>query len=97
MQVSDHPVSAGGHPISKFKWRVDIIQRFDANAGPANGDVAVVEHPSQYRLVDIHALNLIHVHLNRVSADEAPLVDDAAVSHINLCGPAPKPGTECQS
>src|SRR6476646_11395304 len=91
------PVSAGGHLISKFEGRVDIVQRLDANAGPANGDVAKIEHPSQYRLIDIHAFNLVHVHLNRMPADEAPLVDDAAVSDINLGRPAPEPGPESQS
>jgi hypothetical protein len=87
-------MSASGYLISEFKRRIDIVQRFNPDTGPANGDVAIIEHPSKNRLVDINALNLVHIHLNRMPTDETPLVDDAAVGHVYLSRPAPEPGAE---
>src|SRR5262245_21521636 len=91
------PISAGGHLISEFKRRVDIVERFDSDAGSANDDVAIIQHPSENRLIDIDAFNLVHIHLNRMPTDETPFVDDAAVGHIDFRGPAPEPGGETQS
>src|SRR5262245_35740116 len=90
------PLSTGSYLVSEFERRVDIVQRFDPDTSPANDDVAIIKHSSENRLIDIDAFNLVHVHLNRMPTDEAPLIDDAAVGHVDFRGPASEPGGETQ-
>ena len=59
---------------------------------PLDGDGAVVQHPSGHRLIDIHARDLVHVHLDGVPVDKSPLVDHAPVGDGDLGGPAYEPG-----
>ena len=66
-------------------------ERLEPRAGAADGDVAVVEKTAEQRLVDVDALDLVHVHLGGVAPDEAALQDDAAVGDGDLGGPALEP------
>src|SRR5690242_9306710 len=86
--------SPRGHSVAEGERRVDAPQRLDAVASAANDDVAIVENAAEDRLIDIDALDLVHVHFDRVAADEAGLVDDAAVGHVDLSRPPPEPGAE---
>ena len=63
-------------------------------AGTDDMDRAVVEHPAQDRLVDIHRGDLVHVHLDGVPGDEPSLVDHAPVGHRDLGDPADEPGVQ---
>src|SRR4051812_48975387 len=63
---------SGNHGAAKGERRLDHAQGFQAVAGAAHQHVAVVEHPSQDRLVDVDALDLVHVHLDGDAADESP-------------------------
>jgi hypothetical protein len=45
-------------------------------------------------LVDIDALNFVHVHLDRMASDETPFEDNAAVGHVYLRRPPSEPGGE---
>src|SRR5262245_52773463 len=91
------PRSTGGYLVPEFERRIDYCAAARSDTGPANGDVSIIKHPSENRLIDIDAFNLVHVHLNGMSADEAPLIDDAAVGHVDFRGPAFEPGGESQS
>src|SRR6185312_8071283 len=86
--------SPRGHGIAEGERRIDPAQRLDAVAGAANDDVAIVEDAPEDRLIDIDALDFVHVHFDRVAADEAGLVNDAAVGHVDLSRPPPEPGAE---
>src|SRR5450631_4801046 len=85
-------MSARCHVVAEIERGADAVQRLPAFAGTVNGDVAVVQQPAENRLVDIDAFHLVHVHFDRVPLDEAALVYDAPVGHVDLGGPAPEPG-----
>jgi hypothetical protein len=42
---------------------------------------SVVENTTPKGLVNVHALDFVHVHLDRMATNEAPLVYDTAVGH----------------
>ena len=63
--------------VAERERGVDQPERLEAGAGAADGDVAVVEEAAEQRLVDVDALDLVHVHLGGVAPDEAALQDDA--------------------
>ena len=59
---------------------------------PCNCDVAVIQQPAENRLVDVDALDFVHVHFDRVPFDEAFLVHDTPVGDVDFDCPAPEPG-----
>src|SRR5438876_4488275 len=84
--------SARRHAAAEVQGVVDHPQGLDAGAGPANGDIAVIEDAAEDGLVDVHALDLVHVHLDGVPSDQTPLEDHAAVGDRELGADAPDPG-----
>jgi hypothetical protein len=46
-----------------------------------NHDRSEIEQAAQYGLIDIHALDFIHIHFDGVAADQATLEDDAPIRH----------------
>src|SRR5690348_2575068 len=82
--------------IAEGDRRIHVGERLDTDAHASDDDVAVVEDAAEDRLVDVDALDLVEMHLDGAPADEAALVDDAAVGHRNLGCPAAEPGDEQQ-
>src|SRR6266571_5079395 len=50
---------------------IDVRQRLDPHAGAVNDHVAIIEQAAEDGLVDVHALDLVHVHFHGVAAHEA--------------------------
>ena len=63
-------------------------------AGSGDAHRAVAENAAKHRLVDVHGLDLVHVHLFGLAPDEAALGDDTLVGHRELGDPADEPGVE---
>src|SRR5579883_2335002 len=84
-------LSARRNRAPQFERRVDLADRLERAPGAADRDIAVVENAPKQRLVDIDAFDLLHVHLDRVAADEAALENDAAVGHRDFRRRAAKP------
>ena len=59
----------------------DIANRLEAAPGAAHDDRAIAEDAAEERLVDVHALDLVAVHLNRMPREQAGLVDHAVVGY----------------
>src|ERR1035437_5241494 len=57
-------------------------------------DSAVVEQPPEYRLINIHGLDLVHVHLHGMAFNEPTLVDNASVRNRELSDPANEPSVQ---
>ena len=68
-----------------------------SGASSSNGHVAVIENPSHHSLIDIDALDLVHVYLNSVALNEAVRINDAAVRDHNLVRPADEPRRNARS
>src|SRR5262249_8832837 len=83
-----------GDVIAELDRRIHLLERLDADADTTDEDVAVVEDAAEDRLIDVDAFDLVEMHLDGASANEAALVDDAPVGHRDLGGPAAKPGPE---
>src|SRR5580692_7046849 len=64
---------------SQPQRRIDGFQPLERAADAAHGDVAVVEQPPKQRLIDVDALDLLHVHLDGMPADQAAFENDAAI------------------
>ena len=62
--------------------------------GAHDTDDAVVEDASENRLVDIHRLDLVHVHLGGLAPNEPTLEDDTLVGDRELGDPANEPGAQ---
>src|SRR5947209_2835702 len=75
---------------------IDVRQRLDPHAGAVNDHVAIIEQAAEDGLVDVHALDLVHVHFHGVAAHEAALVDDPAVGDRDLRGHPVKPSARQQ-
>src|SRR5438034_932256 len=75
---------------------IDVRQRLDPHAGAVNDHIAVIEQAAEDGLVDVHALDLVHVHFHGVAAHEAALVDDPAVGDRDLRSHPVKPGARQQ-
>jgi hypothetical protein len=75
------------------EWRIGLKR----GARSSNGHVAVIENPSHHGLIDIDALDLVHVYLNSVALNEAVRVDNAAVRNHNLVHPADEPRAQTQA
>src|SRR6185437_2043503 len=77
--------------VAELERPRDQAQRLEARAGAADQNVAIVENAAGHRLVHMDAFDLVHVHLERVPADETVLVDDAAFGDRHFGGEAPPP------
>src|SRR5215468_8565242 len=67
------------HVIAELDRVGDRLQGLEACADAAHQNVAVSEHAAEHRLVDVDALDLVHVHLDGFAANEALFVDDATI------------------
>src|SRR5215475_2766202 len=83
-----------GHMVAEFDRRIDVLERFDSDAHAANDDIAIAEDATDNRLLDVDALDLVHLHFDRAAADEAALVNDTSVGHRNLGDEPPEPSRE---
>src|SRR5665213_2057564 len=63
---------------------VDIGESLDAAAGAVDRHDAIAEDAAEDRLVDVDALDLRHVHLDRVAVEDAALVDHPPVADGEL-------------
>src|SRR5881628_2471513 len=77
--------------IAEGDGSVHFAYRLERCTSSSNRHIAVIEYPSQHALIDINALNLVHVHLNSVALNEPVRIDDAAVRDHNLVRPADEP------
>ena len=71
--------------------RSRFAYRLERGARTSNGHVAVIENPSHHGLIDINALDLVHVYFDGVALNEAVRIDNAAVGDHNLVRPADEP------
>src|SRR6516164_5834163 len=62
---------AGRDVGAKAQRITDIADRLEAAAGAAHNDCAIAENATEQRLVDIDALDLVAVHLDRVPGEQA--------------------------
>src|SRR5713101_1274782 len=85
-----------GDVIAQLERMIDMQQRLEPHAGAVDDHVAVIEHAAEDGLVDVHALDLVHVHFHGVAAHEAALVDDPPIGHGDLRGHPVKPGARQQ-
>jgi hypothetical protein len=60
---SDHALLRR-HVIAEFEQDLDVSQRLRPSPDATNGDVAVVKQAVKYRLIDVDALDFVHVHLD---------------------------------
>src|SRR5579883_2081899 len=75
----------------QLERRIDLAYRLESAARSAHGDIAVIEDSPEQALVDVDALDFLHVHLDRMAADEAFLENDAAVGHRDFRRHASEP------
>ena len=73
------PASGGRYLVAKLDGPVDVAKWFERRAGAMDGDVAIVEQPTDHRLVDVHTLDLVHIHFHRTTLDEALSIDHAEI------------------
>src|ERR1700722_11072259 len=81
-----------GHGRTQLQWRVDHVERLETASRAADRDVAVVEKPAEQCLIDVDAFDLIHVHFDRMPANQASLEDDAAIGDGYFRSPSAEPG-----
>ncbi len=89
-------VRDAGDAVSEFDGSRDAGQRFKARAGAGDDHGAKVENAAENGLVDLHALDLVHVHLVGPALDESGLVDDAQVGDRDLRRPPAVPFADQQ-
>src|SRR5262245_14772611 len=94
MRIDMDVLLLGGDVIAELDRVGDRLEGLEAGADATHQDVAVTQNAPEDRLVDVDTLDLVHVHLDGFAADEALLVDDAAVGDGDLGGPAPEPGDQ---
>ena len=63
--------------IAEVNRTVDLTQGLKRLSSSSNRHIRVVERPTHYVLIDVNALNLVHIDLDRVALNEAARVDDA--------------------
>ena len=67
----------------------DILQRFDPGSRAVNRDRTVVKNAPEDRLVDIDALDFVHVDFDRTALDQTALQDDTAIRDRDFGAEAP--------
>src|SRR5271166_2230182 len=75
---------ARGDVAAKGQRVADVADRLQAAADAANDDRAIAEDAATNRLVDIHTLDLVAVHLDGVPGEQTGFVDDAVVGYGQL-------------
>ena len=73
-----------GDAVSQLDRACDGAQRFETLAGAEDRHGAVVEHAPEDRLIDLDALDLVHVHFVGLPLDQTGLVDDPPVGDCDL-------------
>ena len=78
-----HPATLGfvrrsGDAVPKLDWAGDGAERLEAFAGAKDRHIAINEHTPEDSLIDLDALDLVHVHLVGLPPDETFLVDQFA-------------------
>ncbi len=90
-----HVFSVNASPVTWLRSSSGAAIRrqwLEAYTDAADGDVAVIQQPAEDRLIDIDAFDLVHVHFDRLAADETLLVDYSAIGHFDFGRPAFEPG-----
>src|SRR5262249_15481617 len=83
-----------GNVAAKGQRIANIADRLEAAARAARADRAIAKGAAKQRLVDIHTLDFVAVHLNRVPGQQAGFVDDAVVGYRELSRRAPDETTQ---
>src|SRR3954469_18624778 len=83
--------SHAGNVISQLDRRRHQPERLEAFARSQKSHMAIIEDAPKDRLIDLHALDFVHIHLVRPAADEACLVNDAAVRDRDFGGSLNEP------
>ena len=73
--------SVGCDLVAEFDRGVNPRQWFEASARSMHDNSSIIEYATPNGLVHIHALDFVHVHLDRMATNEAPFVYDPAVGH----------------
>jgi len=84
-------VRRSGDGVSELDWAGDGAERLEAFAGAKDRHIAIVEHAPEDGLIDLDALDLVHVHLVGLPPDETFLVDDPPVGDCDLGETRTKP------
>jgi len=87
-------LSGGGHRSPQFQRRIDQAESCKTASGTPDCDIAVVEQAAGQRLIDIDALDLLHVHFDRGPTYKGTLQDDAAIRNSNFGRQATQPGRD---
>src|ERR1019366_2522022 len=83
-----------GDRVPQCQRRCNPPQAFNPFPSAEHMDSAVVEQPPEYRLINIHGLGLVHVHLHGMAFNEPTLVDNASVRNRELSDPANEPSVQ---
>jgi hypothetical protein len=88
--------SPRGHGRTQLQRRVDHVERLESASRAADREIAVVEKPAEQRLIDIDALDLVHVHFDRTTTHARAAagpdfeLGSAASSVRTRCGRLPR-------
>src|SRR5260370_40960685 len=82
-----------GDVVAQLERMIDMRQRLEPRPGAVDDHVAVIEQAAEDGLVDVHALDLVHVHFHGVAADEPAPVEYRPVRHGDTPWHPLKPGT----
>src|SRR5436309_15927215 len=72
----------------------DGLDRLETLANAADRHVAVAEDAAKNGLIHVHALDLVKIHFEGPTLDEAFLVHNRQGGKVGLSGPATEPGLE---
>src|SRR5438477_6040462 len=78
-----------GDMAAKAQRIIDVVHRLQAAARAANANGPITENAAENRLVDVDALYLASVHLERMTGDQTGFIDDTLISHRQLGCHAP--------
>jgi hypothetical protein len=87
-------LSGGGHGRPQFQRRIDQAKSRKTASGAPDCDIAVVKQTAGQGLIDIDALNLLHIHLDGGPTYKTTLQDDAPIGDSDFGRQAPKPGRD---